>query len=53
LGENGYVSGQIRSAAGGNSWIPATGVFGVMFGAEDSQVQQQVRRILRGIVGDR
>lgn len=51
-GENKYVSGQILSAAGGNSWIPATGVFGVMSDAGDSQVQQQLQRILRGIAGD-
>jgi hypothetical protein len=52
LGKNNYVSGQIWPAAGGNGWIPATGVFGVMSGAGDSQVQQQVQGILRGIAGD-
>jgi hypothetical protein len=53
LGENKYVSGQIWSAAGGNGWIPASGVSGVMFGAGDCQVQQQVQRILPGIAGDK
>ncbi len=48
-----YVSGQIRSAAGGNGWIPASGASGVMFGAGDCLVQQQVQRMLPGIAGDK
>ena len=32
---------RIKSAAGGNSWIPAIGVSGGVFDAEDSQVQQR------------
>jgi hypothetical protein len=30
---------QIKSAAGGDSWIPATCVSGVMSGAEDAQIR--------------
>ena len=30
---------QIKSAAGGDSWIPATCVSGAMSGPEDAQVQ--------------
>jgi hypothetical protein len=30
---------QIKSAAGGDSWIPATCVSGAISGAEDAQIQ--------------
>ena len=48
-GEDKYVSReigaanagvQIKFSAGGNRWIPATGVFGAMSGADNAQVQQ-------------
>jgi len=41
---------QIKFAQG-NSWIVATGRSGMVFGAEDAQVQQQVPRVLPSIAG--
>jgi hypothetical protein len=61
-GENKYVSReigaanagmQVKSAACANSWILATGITGVMSGAEDARVQQQVQRILHSIAGNK
>gem|GEM_PF-4352828 len=52
-GENKYVSRelgavnadvQVKFTAGGNSWIPATGVFGAMSGAEVPRYSKQVQK---------
>ena len=42
---------QGKSAAAGNNWIPAIGVSGGVFGAEDAQVHQQVQRLLHSFSG--
>lgn len=60
--EDKYVSGeigaanagvQIKFAAGGNSWIPATGVFGAMSGAKMPRCSKQVPRLLRSSAGNK
>jgi hypothetical protein len=38
---------QIKFAAGGISWIPATGVFGAMSGAKMPRCSKRVPRLLR------
>ncbi len=43
---------QIKSTAGGDSRIPATGVNGAMSGAAEAQVEQQVQLLLHSIAGN-
>ena len=62
LGEDKCVSGeigaaaagvQIKFAAGGSSWIPATGVFGAMSGAKMPKCSKRVQRLLRSSAGNK
>ena len=61
-GEDKYVSReigaanagvQIKFSAGGNRWIPATGVFGAMSGAKMPRCSKRVPRLLRSSAGNK